>query len=92
MVRGALSYRSETISETFIDQSQRQGGYTLYDASAQLSWDNGFDLALRGRNLGDKDYCLYKQANNASISTFVGVNCLAAPGSEIEITVSYRFD
>lgn len=92
-VRGELSYRSETVTEPFIDSdNQRQGGYTLLNASTSLAWDNGFRLMLWGKNLGDKDYCLYKQLNNSNISTFVGVNCLVGAGREYGLTASYSWD
>lgn len=92
-LRGELSYRSETVSENFIDtDNQRQGGYTLLNASASLDWDNGLRLMLWGKNLGDKDYCLYRQVNTASISTFVGSTCLVGAGREYGLTANYRWD
>jgi iron complex outermembrane recepter protein len=91
-VRGDLSYRSEFISEPFLDERQEQGGYTLFNANIGLDWDNGLSVALWGKNLTDKDYCSYRPVNGASLTQWIGTSCLVAQGRQIGLSVGYAMD
>jgi iron complex outermembrane receptor protein len=90
--RGDLSYRSDFISEPFLDNKQQQGGYTLFNANVGLNWDNGLSLSVWGKNLADKDYCSYKPVNPGSLTEWIGVSCLVGQGRQVGVSIGYKMD
>jgi iron complex outermembrane receptor protein len=90
--RGDLSYRSEFISEPFLDNKQQQGGYTLFNANVGLNWDNGLSLSVWGKNLTDKDYCAYRPVNPGSLTEWIGVSCLVGQGRQVGVSIGYKMD
>jgi iron complex outermembrane recepter protein len=91
-VRGDMSYSSEFISEPFLDSKQQQGGYTLFNANIGIDWENGMSLSFWGKNLGDKDYCLYRPVNPGSLTEWIGVSCLVGQGRQVGVSVGYKMD
>ncbi|WP_425409324.1 TonB-dependent receptor [Hyphococcus sp.] len=63
---------------------RRQGAYTIADAGAALVFDNGLELALRGRNLLNKDYAV-------SGYGFIGYNVFVGPPRSWEIAIRKQF-
>ena len=67
------------------DNQLAQGGYTLFDA--RLAWRpaEGYELALYGNNLTDKDYRSYAYLSGSSAFAQAG------PGRELGVDLSLRF-
>ena len=57
ILAGGAAYRGEVYPTVSSSEVLRQGGYTLYDASIGLEFQNGgYALTLVGRNLSDEQY------------------------------------
>lgn len=63
---------------------RRQEAYTIADAEVALVFDNGLELALRGRNLLNKDYAV-------SGYGFIGYNVFVGPPRSWEIAIRKSF-
>ncbi|WP_375200988.1 TonB-dependent receptor [Hyphococcus sp.] len=84
----ALQANAKYQSAFYLDaeglEDRRQEGYTIADAEAALVFDNGLALALRGRNLLDKDYAV-------SGFGFIGYNVFVGPPRTWEIAIRKSF-
>ena len=57
-IQGSGKYQSEFFLDAEGRDDRRQEGYSIIDGSAYLHFQNGVDLGIWGRNLGNADYAV----------------------------------
>lgn len=84
-VQGNAKYQSAFYLDAEGLDERRQEGYTIVDAEIALQFeDAGFDIAVRGRNLLDKDYAV-------SGFGFIGYNVFLGAPRTFEVALKKRF-
>ena len=89
VVAAAAAYRGDVYPTVSSSDILRQGGYTLYDASVGLEFEDGkYALLLAGRNLSDKEY--RTQGFDLSDSLGYQLGYYGAPRT-VSLTASVRY-